>query len=490
MGALRSRLAQGLPPMLAGLAVACGARSGLDCLGESCQLAPGGAPGIGPGGSEPSSWAPGVGGGGFGAGGAGTAPGPSEQPPPSLGPDEPTVSNPEPSCALDGRFDGSIRVRNQRDLQRLEGCTEVTGNLHILSLITDDLRELNRLRQVGGTLQLRMSGSLEGLENLEAVGDLLLESLDAPTLAPLSNLRQIGTGDGDDGSLVIQGFERARDLAGLGGVQRVRSIEVMDAGALASLSGLALPARGVSRVYVANSPQLIDLTALSPLEELDELSLVQLNITSLAGLDNLRVASSLSLIEIPALADLRQLANLRVVGGLFLDRVGLQNLAGLEGLEHVDNLTLQNNPALVELDALAGLSSLDDLMVTENSALLRLPELEMEELFRVFVVGNASLEAGPSFPRASRIQLLTITGNAALTSLEGFDALRIAGEIEVASNAALTRLALNPLLNAGSLRIRCNDALPEPSLEPLRSQANEVAIYGNLGSNRVCEDIP
>ena len=218
---------------------ACGSRSDLDCLGERCALGQGGTdPGLEP--DETSGNAGGV----AAVGGRGSNPPPEAEPPPPGGgtPDE-TPSSAELPCAFDGIFDASMLVETAADLALLEGCSEVNGDLAILGLATDDLSELRQLRRVNGTFQLVMSGSLAGLERLESVHNLWLESLDTQSLEPLANLLQIGTGSEDDGVLVISGLVQARNLIGLDNLQAVSDIFIVDSSSLQSLVGLAIPRR-------------------------------------------------------------------------------------------------------------------------------------------------------------------------------------------------------------------------------------------------------
>jgi hypothetical protein len=489
MGVFHSKLAQGLPLLLAGFVAACGARSGLDCFGESCQRELEGASedqtGVDPD-SEPGS-----GGRGPAAGGQGSvAPPPGEPSPPTVGPDDPPpVSISEPTCFFDSRFGPSIVVQTPADLELLEGCREVEGDLLIQGLFTDDLRELRELRRVGGSLQLLMSGSLEGLENLEAVGNLLLESLDAPTLAPLRNLRQIGTNLIDDGALLISNLLRVRDLAGLGGIESVRDVLIDNAGTLTSLAGLELPAK-LGQVQLSNSPVLLDLSALSSVQEVDWLVLIGMNNSSLSGLENLRVAGDVTLIDLPELTDLRPLASLRVIGSLTLSTLELTDLAGLEGLARADLISIGDIPSLVEVDALQALVSLNALVINQNPALLRLPEFRVDVVDSVYVGENERLEVGPRFPLATRIEELRVFANPALVSLGGFSGLQLAGNIDIRDNAALSELDLGQLQALEFLQISCNAALPESTLEPLRSLGENVTIYGNLGSATPCESTP
>lgn len=486
MGDLRSKLALAAPLALAA-ALGCGARSGLDCFGERCALGEAGSGGTSGTSLEPDDTI-GNAGSGFGSAGAGAVVPPEVEPlPPSVPPPPPPTGSAEPGCnPFVGVFDGSIEVRTQADLERLEGCNVVNGDLLILGLVTDDLLELSQLRSVTGTLQLALSGSLEGLQGLDSVGNLWLEGLDTTTLSQLGNLTRIGDGSGQDGALVITGLQRARDLEGFGNLRVVSTIDILESASLTSIAGLSVPPQ-LQRILLSGLDSLTDITALAPLEEVDELSFSDLNLTNLVGLANLRVASNLSLANLPFLTDLSQLAALTVVGGLYVEDIGVTNLTGLEGLERIDNATIEFNPNLLDMEALSGLTSLDELTVYANPALQSLPELRVEELFSVNVNDNAALQVGPRFPLATRIEFVNVSLNPALRSVLGFSALRLASDIVITNNLVLNEVNLGELQSARDLVVLCNPALPEAWLDPLRGVANEVTSGGNLGSTIPCD---
>jgi len=75
--------------------------------------------------------------------------------------------------------------------------------------------------------------------------------------------------------------------------------------------------------------------------------------------------------------------------------------------------------------------------------------------------------------------VLLISGNSALASIDGFDALKTAGQIDISGNHALVSIdgfdALESVTHALALQVRINN-----SLEALAGFTNLNHIYGSL----------
>jgi hypothetical protein len=457
--------------LVSSLAVGCGSRSGLDCFGDTCQV----------GGSSS-----------VGVAGGGGATGEDEDPPPVIIPprEPPGSGSPSPSrCGASSTFVGSVEVNAQSDLERLAGCVVVDGDLQI-NLFGDDLSALSELESVTGTLGLSLSGSLEGLENLDQVGNLSLVQLDVPSLRPLADLRTIGdTGRrGGRGDLTIQGLQRQRDLDGLGGIESVRRIMIAEAGSLESLDGLAVPAE-VNSISVSGSPAIVDISALTPLQVVDgDLSLAYLGITTLTGLHNLEQASNVRLSNLPALSHIRALQNLPEVQTMEVQEVAVRQLDGLETLRSATNIIIISNPNLTNIGALASLERLSQLLISDNPQLRNVPNVPaVDRLQRVEIERNPLLPFIPLFPGVTEIEFLSVIDNASLLSLRGFSGLQRARSIDIRQNPTLEEVPLEALTSARELTISCNAALLESSIEPLRAVSDSASFSGNLGSSAPCD---
>jgi hypothetical protein len=468
------------------LALGCGARSGVECLGDTCAA----LEGIGGAGGVTAS---------AGRGGSGGTGGASNPPPlasqggrnseipvpddtpivrPGRDPIEPVPGS--PACANGGTFNGSVFVSDKAELERYEGCREIEGDLTIRGTDFDDLRPLASLRRVGGALILNTLGTLRGLGALESVDSLVIEQFGGDTLAPLGRLARIRA------QLSISGAAQISTLRGLGALESVARIELLGNPALQSLSGLKVPT-SLEAFRAIDVPQLTDLTALAPLQVIGTLEVQNTAVTDLSGLQNLREASSLALVDDVALASLSQLVSLDTVRVLFLENLGLVNANGLEHLRVLEDVIIQSNRNLVDVDALGSVQDLVELSVISNPALARLPQFPNVQLLqKLHIRDNSLLATGPAFPSATSAEFVIVAENPSLTQLNGFPSLLTARSIDITDNAALGSVAFSQLTSARTVRILCNAALDEASLEPLRSVASQAIISGNLGSPTAC----
>lgn len=326
----------------------------------------------------------------------------------------------------DGIVEGTVVLTSQADVERLRGCTEITGDMQLGGFPDMDLTPLSALRIVRGDLLVGSGGSLgeqvttvsslAGLEGLEQVNGLTLTNLTVP------------------------------DLSGLAGLRRV------------SFDPLGLRAAG-GNVYISTCNELRDLSGLDSLVDFDALELY--NNAQLESLEGLRVPPALSTVSIganPSLRTLSALRPLRDVGELQLQETGIENLDGLR-LRSVESLTLVSNPSLTEVSSLKSLSSLRSFYVQGNPRLLELPSLaSIGDIEIVSVVDNAELVSVPvSLGNTATGIHVPAEGFSEGVVYFGFDF------IEVANNPKLARLSIN-----GSF-----------------PQGRVVAIHGNAGLTEI-----
>lgn len=235
---------------------------------------------------------------------------------------------------------------------------------------------------------------LRGLEQLESVGRLRLVSVAVSSLAPLSALRAI-EGQPDSG-LYLAEVSGLTSLDGLGGLERLKRIELSDVPGLRSLRGLE-SLREVEALDVSSTPleelaepghlavtgslnlEWTSLVTLHGLAESSRPSIVRLgNNTRLESLEGLRVAEAMAELWLEgntALVDIRALGGLREVSGqVVLAGSPLQSLAGLDALERVEGLTM-SGMAVIDLVGLERLESADGIEILDNPALATLAGL-------------------------------------------------------------------------------------------------------------------
>ena len=292
---------------------------------------------------------------------------------------------------------GIIEVTSQAELDDLEGCEVVDGQLWIRGADITDLGPLSALRLVTDELFLADCTELEsfqGLAKLEHVGSFSISACNAIAgFAGLDALRSIGGGllnnrfvIGDNASLV--------SIAELGGVSiAVDDVEISNS-ALTSLDGLPYftslrylwVATGATELTTFSRRERCDTsgsTYNAALTTVDFNALVELGslevsdnpaLTSL-GLDALETGSlHLSTTSIAALAlpNLRTSENLSFQSNAALQEITFQNLRTVSG-----HLLVTDNQALTSLGNLDGLESVGQLEIAWNSAF---PQCLVDEL--------------------------------------------------------------------------------------------------------------
>jgi len=126
--------------------------------------------------------------------------------------------------------------------------------------------------------------------------------------------------------------------------------------------------------------------------------------------------------------------------------------------------------------------------VINNPSLVRLPEFSgTVNLQQLYVRNNTSLATGPRYPLVAEAGTVLVADNPLLASLTGLSGLQSVRSLDVSRNASLGEVDFGTLASARSVRIVCNAALPESSLDTLRaSVSGTVDVWGNQGSPTPC----
>jgi hypothetical protein len=268
-----------------------------------------------------------------------------------LGPDGIDVTGPD--CS------GEFLAQSQAAIDELASCEVIHGLLHILSDQDLDLRPLRALRSVDALLisahadRGTFTGitSLEGLENLQAIGyQLTLSSLPVRTLAPLRNVRVQAPESPLDGFILeINGCNYLEALDGLELGPHLSWIFLDVNEDLTSLdalgSGGAL--RSVRDIRLTGNPRLLDLDVFATLSDASNLwlsSLPQQHLSDFAALrrveQQLGIGDSTELTDI-TLPQLESVGRLAIGGNPRLSELQLPSLAVIE-----QSLVIEDNPRL------------------------------------------------------------------------------------------------------------------------------------------------
>jgi hypothetical protein len=249
---------------------------------------------------------------------------------------------------------GDVIVRNQEEVNSLEGCEVIEGDLHIVAFEGADLHALHALTTVRAKLNIgstevltqeewespdlaaaqalreRWLESLHGLEALESVGTLSLNGYAGRDVDPLSSLQYI-----TDGLLDIQ---NNRELEGLEGLRN---------------------AKGIRSLYVGGCPDLYGIEALSLPEQMTDLRLEFTGLSRLGELDVHTITGTLS-IDHTELRNLDELSSLTYAGLIYIEaNFSLQNADGLNGLGQAESIEFEHNVRLEHLPEFSSLRLLD-----------------------------------------------------------------------------------------------------------------------------------
>lgn len=432
---------------------ACGSRTGfLD--GDGLSLPDDDA--TGDAGSAGSGGSAGAGGLGLGGGSMVGAGGSAGQPPPDLDPPSPPAV--EQGCRNGGRFDGDVVIFGAGDFTQLAGCRELRGNLTIQAPVAD-LGPLSQLQEVSGALTIvRGPRSLDGLQNLEQVRLLRLESIQASSLQPLARLQRVR-------SLEVLGDVPQGNLVGLGGLLALRELKIENS-SLPSLAGLTVAPRMTS-IIILNSATA-DLGALASVTEVTR-DLLLSNVRGLTALDALSFLSSVGALQLSANPDLVQ-------------------IDGLTRLVEADQLAFSDNPRLEHLPAFAGIAVGDYVGIERNAVLRNVPLFGgVRSIVQLVIQGNPALERVAIEPAGSTLgtnapSSIVIAENQTLTEIS-VSALQSARTLVIAANPVLTSVDF-PSLQAVSdrLDVIMNPALQSGSLGTLlTASTSQRKVGGNQG---------
>jgi hypothetical protein len=398
---------------------------------------------------------------------------------------------------------GGVRVTNQQDLEDLEGCEEIRGDLTIQLFAEAKLTPLHALQIVDGGFLLGESlinslsdeqrgdselvdetvrveralrgtwlASLEGVESLERVGALALMDTAVRDLLPLAQLSGIGgasvspEGVFQSNELVIQGNPLLRDLTGLERVRGVTELQIGFNGALESLAGLTL-GPDLTLLSVFEELALTDIDAVSAVTTLGALELNTVGVTHLDALSGvLSVQGAISIANNPDLIDVRGLGNVSQARSFELvNNAKLELLPSFQSyFAPPDIIVITDNPELEELTFDFFNSSTDGFLVGDE--LLSLSTGGMA------ITNNATLRR-VAFPAArneslgvSSMQVVAFERNPSLSEID-FGGLSRADRLAILQNPALGEVNLGKLARVDTLQITDNPALDTNVFDPV-----------------------
>lgn len=424
-------------------------------------------------------------------------------------------------CVDSPTLAGDVIVNEQAELDALEGCQTIEGDVTVQPFFYPDLRPLHDLEVVGGALAFALIpkdeqstevyeladavsndwlGSFEGLEALQRVGSLTIWETTAPDLTGLSGLREL-TGEG---LLSVQG-SNLRDLEPLARLQGIESLFV-GGERLESIAALQLPPT-LSALSVSGE-QLTELGEIRSLRKVDtDLEIWQTQLRDMTAFSQLEwIGGYFSVSSVPALENLDGLESLTHAAQVVLmSNPLLQNLDGLTSLEYAEGLaingnprlpavpnfqalganlaalTISNNPALEEIGAFSGILASISSIAPDGTA-HRIPfrvasqvnsRPDIINILNNPLLRNFSMPAG--WPGGGYV---AIHGNTSLETL-GLSEFEAIAVLSIEENAALRSVDLDALRTVDLLSVLDNPLLTPSTFDSVQTFERKVA--GNAG---------
>jgi len=356
--------------------------------GEGADVGEGGTPG-----------ASGTLGGKAGTSGSGGHAGTPDEPQAGAGGEAPT------RCDSTRVVTGDVDI-DAATIESFRGVGIIDGNLSVAESI--DLRPLECLSTVIGTVRTGRANTLDGLQHLVAIGGDLIVARALDRVDELEGLRLIG------GSLIandtslrnLDGFRNVRTIGGdleLSGNLSLATIDGFDS--LVSIGGsLTIGVYCLAPQYCLTSHELRSLRGFPLLERVE--GDLQLHTTSIETVEafqglttvggQLRIAGNGDLSSLAGFQNLVQVGELAVTDhGFWVDNdtgdedeptevfvsyynYDLENLDGLSALQAITGpLVIASNPALRSLRGLANVQRVDSVSIHENTLI---PTCETEWL--------------------------------------------------------------------------------------------------------------
>ena len=361
------------------------------------------------------------------------------------------TTDPDPECLT---IPGGLLLRTQADVDASEGVCAIEGALEIRQEVgTDDpittLAPLSDLRVIGTAegsgLRVQWTTRLEGLDGLEGVtmtgpAELVIEGN-----AALATLGALGAeGEGGVRRLTdVRVWHNAAltDLVGIGhllasaGAEVTGELSLYGNASLSSLNGLAGITGVVERLEIQSNPSLTTLAGLPHALSVGTMRLIDLPMTSLSLV--LQDVRDLLVIERnPALAtlsiDAREVGRNLTVGQNWV----LESLA-VELDRAPDALVVYQNYEMEAFDLALAEGGLGTLTLGQAPALTSLgfDDVLVQAGLALYGTGLADLDAfttTPSLPSS-----FVLVGNPDLADIGAFAALESTGRLQVEDNAAL-----------------------------------------------------
>ncbi|MBX2796403.1 MAG: hypothetical protein KTR31_02000 [Myxococcales bacterium] len=306
-------------------------------------------------------------------------------------------------------------------------CTNAVVSEGDLVLLGDDAEQTAdafcaSAAEITGTLYVQKTSltTLDALSCLCQAEDVVVE--DNAVLVDLSGLSEVALRDVTS-TFVIRNNALLQSFHGPRLVDDA-TVEIRDNPALTSVSGFDGLRRAFT-VTVSGSPDLQDLSAFGNLTTVLRLTLDDLPLADLSALSSLETVEELSISRLDGLSDLQGLGSVTEIGELLIIDSSATSLAGLDALEQLHTVNVEGS----DLDSLVGLRGLD--------------------LIHTLKVSSSQLQSLDGLQDLRTADTLILAGNALLTDLtQAYGVTEIQSLLQVTDNESLPDGAAQALVDA------------------------------------------
>lgn len=276
------------------------------------------------------------------------------------------------------------------NMERLEAVGE---NFRITGGLYENLEFIKNLSRING--ELSIVGDLMSLEGfaVETIGVGLSLSLTGVTsLEPLTVLRNVPYINLSEAPVLtsFKGLENcspaAVDITGASAVTSLEYLPLHDGMEHIKLSDMPSLAavdklhelRTVGDLYLINCPLISDLSPLSGIRNIDNLTISQLEGISELPEFQFTALGKLTLSRMSLLSDISGLSSIEEAASIQIDNLlNLPSLTGLDNLRKITggNIMLMNNPLITDLDPLGNLREIEFIQQTDRISITMNREL-------------------------------------------------------------------------------------------------------------------
>lgn len=390
---------------------------------------------------------------------------------------------------------GRVWLKSQQEVNKFKkdypNCTELKETLIVAdtkdsrypsSIIPSssivDLTPLGNIAKIGGDVYigshlLKSRGketglkNLKGLNRLKFIGGSLVISYNnnLTSLVGLDSLKSV------NGKLEISKNLRLKDASSIKNIKGVKAIRIYDNSYLEKLPvfhNIKVTENNFKATILIEDTKVKDLSTFKNLKKVYGDLVLRSNdeIKNLSGLDSLvYVGGNLNISRCNKLNSIKEIKNLISIGESLLlynnRRLGL--LDGLENIKKIDkDLLIENQQRLTGLDNFKSLKTIGrDLKVGRNSLLKFIKFPVLDSVKNVSVYLNRRLASTPFLKNVTKVNSYVISAGDSIKSIDFHNIVSIKN-IVIANNKELKNITAFNSLNVGSIHsieIKNNPAL-------------------------------